>query len=206
MDRVQEMRRMRFEDNSTLQEIADKYGISRERVRQLIGNSGRVAWDKMHRVHAENKHLGNSVLAKLMGLATRSVYHYRNGERHDIEGGMFQIGSENEILVSNKLSSLGIGNKLMPHHHPFDILLNNGIRVDVKSSSKTLSGLYKFQIKKVTRGEYADFFILVPTNTKDMFVVPGNKAPDYGIFISWPPKNSRSKYAQYLNRFDLLKG
>ncbi len=38
--RNKEMKRLRFEEHLTLQEIADKFGITRERVRQIIGNSG----------------------------------------------------------------------------------------------------------------------------------------------------------------------
>ena len=38
--RIRDMRRMR--QKCSLQSIADKYGISRERVRQLIGNTGRI--------------------------------------------------------------------------------------------------------------------------------------------------------------------
>jgi DNA-binding transcriptional regulator LsrR (DeoR family) len=40
LERINEMKRLRFVEEWTLQQIADKYGISRERVRQLIGNSG----------------------------------------------------------------------------------------------------------------------------------------------------------------------
>lgn len=40
IERVKEMKRLRFELKWTLQKIASQYGISRERVRQLIGNTG----------------------------------------------------------------------------------------------------------------------------------------------------------------------
>jgi len=39
-ERVEEMKILRFQENWTLKEIGKKYGITRERVRQLIGNSG----------------------------------------------------------------------------------------------------------------------------------------------------------------------
>lgn len=39
--RLQEMKAMR-EAGKTLAEIGAKYGVSRERVRQLIGNTGRI--------------------------------------------------------------------------------------------------------------------------------------------------------------------
>jgi len=41
-DRINEMKRLRFEEKYTLQQIANLYDLSRERVRQLIGNTGRI--------------------------------------------------------------------------------------------------------------------------------------------------------------------
>lgn len=38
--RAAEMKRLRYKEFWTLQMIADRYGISRERVRQIIGNTG----------------------------------------------------------------------------------------------------------------------------------------------------------------------
>src|SRR3990170_3622397 len=42
MNRRDEMLQMRLEEKRTLQEIADEFKISRERVRQIIGNTGNV--------------------------------------------------------------------------------------------------------------------------------------------------------------------
>jgi len=39
--RAEEMKRLHFEEHLTLAEIGRRYEISRERVRQIIGNSGR---------------------------------------------------------------------------------------------------------------------------------------------------------------------
>lgn len=41
-ERLKEMKRLRFEERWTLQQIGIKFGITRERVRQLIGNTGRL--------------------------------------------------------------------------------------------------------------------------------------------------------------------
>ena len=40
--RTKEMIRLRFGELKTLQEIGDVFGISRERVRQIIGNTGNI--------------------------------------------------------------------------------------------------------------------------------------------------------------------
>lgn len=41
-----EMKRLRFEEHWSLQRIATKYGISRERVRQILGNTGFIKINK----------------------------------------------------------------------------------------------------------------------------------------------------------------
>ena len=40
--RKAEMIRLRTEEHLTLQQIANRYGITRERVRQIIGNTGHM--------------------------------------------------------------------------------------------------------------------------------------------------------------------
>ena len=40
--RKAEMIRLRTEERLTLQQIANRYGITRERVRQIIGNTGHM--------------------------------------------------------------------------------------------------------------------------------------------------------------------
>jgi hypothetical protein len=211
MDRVQEMRRMRFEESKTLQEIADRYGISRERVRQILGNSGQVALGKKRRTYNENKHLSNSILSGLLGIVKRSIYNYRNGERHEIDGGYAKIGADTEVVVSKKLFSLGIGNKLMPHMHTFDILLDNGIKIDVKSSNpmpmSRLSPMYNFATGVYRKGHYCDFLILFLQDAKEFFVVPDREITGI-IRFCWPESDygKKSKWLDYHNRFDLLKG
>lgn len=221
MDRIQEMRRQRFEEKLTLQEIADLHGgISRERVRQLIGNTSeliQVTPAKTRKnwiVYGENKHLSNSKLRSIMGIGQGRLFNYRKSEkiRHDVEGGSIKIGYEAENLASKKLFSIDIKHTLTPTSHSFDILLENGSRVDVKSSnpmnsSKCVSPEYTFKTGKYTKGDYCDFLILVLRDVKEFFVVPTKKAGGI-IRFCWPGPDhgKRSKWLEYYNRFDLLKG
>lgn len=66
--------RFRFEEHWTLQAIATHFGIGRERVRQLIGNTGRILNNKMmaaeRRVlehHALSPNLKVSELSRILG-------------------------------------------------------------------------------------------------------------------------------------------
>jgi hypothetical protein len=101
----------------------------------------------------------------------------------------------------------------MPHHHEFDILLENGKRVDVKAASRTMKPpsskcypFYSFGTKKPERGNYCDFFICVVVPTVDLFIIPFDDAGRDSIRLIHPPHKRVSKYFQYHNRFDLLKG
>lgn len=200
----------------TLQEIADKFGISRERVRQRIGNTGFQATQsrvkKNRSMYEQFKHLSNSALQKVLGIKT--INNYRDDTRHAIDGGSLQVGTESEVTVSKKLHDLGFKNELMPHFHPFDILLDNGITVDVKSSdpmtsSKTISPCYTFNTKKAVKGNYCDFLILYLRDAKECFVVPMKEAGNIIRFCfpegSLRTNNKVSKWLKYHNRFDLLK-
>jgi ATP-dependent Clp protease ATP-binding subunit ClpA len=62
MDRVAEMQSLR-EQNKTLQEIGDQYGLSRERVRQIIGGIKGIPYSEMteinkqkHRIRVRHKY------------------------------------------------------------------------------------------------------------------------------------------------------
>lgn len=51
--RKEEILRLRFDDCLTLQEIGDRFNITRERVRQIIGNTGEVAIDRRRKDRAK---------------------------------------------------------------------------------------------------------------------------------------------------------
>lgn len=213
-ERKTEMERLRFVENWTIEAIGDKYGVSRERVRQIIGNSGRgYKMRKRIKIALSMKDKTNQVVADLLGVSVPSISRYRSHQRHAVEKGTeLDKGIESEEIVSRKLSELGINNKLMSHHHPFDILLENGKRIDVKSSTKKISpksqrgnSFYSFKIEKTRRGEYADFIILYLFDVNKFFVIPFSEAPKEYIRLQYPPKYKNNVFASYENRFDLLQ-
>lgn len=218
LSRKDEMIEMR--KTMTLQEIADKFSVSRERVRQIIGNTGRndKTDEKILYVRANPQKTNSEIqkdLAKIYGKGLGSkISAAWGGMRHSLGGGWAKPGSEIENLVSKKLTSLGIENKQMPHLHPFDIMLDNGLKVDVKASfieqktSKTQRHtMYGFSVQKNKRGDYCDFFICYIAKTGDYFIIPNNEVNTVSrIYIAWPtPERSWSKWASFHNRFDLLK-
>lgn len=134
-----EMKRMRFEDCATLKVIGDRYGISHQRVRQLVGPTPKgmgISWTKELIAQTDISDMTRADIDDLPGVNQIWLKHFAKN-RHGIkpgDSGIFK-GTETEKLVSELLIENGIAHRLMPHMHPFDILLDNGIKIDVKGAS-----------------------------------------------------------------------
>lgn len=226
--RVLEMQKLRFEKNWTLQDIATRFDISRERVRQIIGNTGTTGARNQKMVKKQKKilslanrpDLSNQQIAEATGASVESVVAYRSRRnikiRHKINGGSAERGAVMEEWVSKLMTGLGIGNKLMPHIHPYDIELSNGLRVDVKSCRPLKASidtpLYSFNVRSRhhRHNKQTDMFVLVAENEagkREVFIVPKESlhSSNTPIRFCWPPSKRVSKWHQYHNRFDLLK-
>lgn len=221
--RIEAIQYMRFTQNRTLQEIGDHYGISRERVRQILGNTGDIVVRQrtkekvefiQNSTHQTNDQLEKNLFSKFGIKFGGRLYKIRSTTRHAISGGAFGQGTEAEDLVSEKLNSMGIRNEQMPHHHPFDIKLANGKTIDVKAafrpcvtSKAQTNTMYRFGVGKDRRGDYCDFFICYIKPTEDFFIIPNeNVNMVQTLYINWPtPERSWAGWEEYHNRWDLLR-
>lgn len=230
--RREEMKKLRLENGWTVQQIGDKFRISRERVRQIIGNTGWISSpnnlfiNKKEKTRKRKENLANLVknfdspfistskLSKLTGIPYKKIGHLRVYKRHKVESETTTNGQKAEEFVSKILKENKIDNKLMPNRCQYDIELENGKRIEVKSRTHpekrhTSDNFYLFicirERKKFK--PLPDFLILVIN--KDIFIIPQNKIPECGaIGFVWPPnKNHHSKrhWVQYHNQFDLLR-
>lgn len=196
-------------DGWSLQMIANEYGVSRERVRQKLGNTGK---DFLRNWTVSQKEKGLSVKTKkdsLLNFGLKSVWLSRwSDNRHEATGGAAKDGQKWEEIVSTILSERGIENKLMPNAHPFDILTSSGIRIDVKARAeiKNISS-YSLSFKETKSRSYCDFIVLALKEHSTFFVIPEElinyKSP---IRFSYPPRSKKSKWHVFENRFDLLEG
>lgn len=209
--RVEEIKNLRYSEKMTLQEIADKYSLSRERVRQILGNSGTgYKTGRQSELILSHPELTNTQLAEKIGINKDMVSRYRSHQRHAIEDGALKNGTDIEILISNKLNAMGIENELMPHHHPFDILMSNGKRIDVKSTnkkifiSKTKAEYYNFKTEKTRRGNYTDYFIMYIVPEDLCLVVPFDDAPKDMLHFNYPVERN-GKFTKFINNFEVLK-
>jgi hypothetical protein len=212
--RENKMIEMRLQNLMTLREIGEHFNISRERVRQIIGNTGHDYVAERTKAKIENSTEATPDLAERLGLCTATISRYRNNH-HDISGGSAMKGEIAEKYVSDKMASLGIENELMPIGHSFDLLVNDKIRVDIKASYKTsaTSPNYKspqwhFCIQTDTRGKYCDYFVCVIWKTKDCFIIPFDEigVGRKDLWFCYPTKRPNiGKYQKYHERWDLLK-
>lgn len=218
--RVQEIRKMRYEKLMTLQEIADFYSLSRERIRQILkSKDGReiqhARAERSSHAFQDHPELTNKELSSKMGVTYAYISHQRRGMRHAIEpGSNIYKGTYAEDLVNKKLTEAGIPNKLMPHGYKYDIETDTGIRIDVKAvyteftapSIKTRNPhtLWCFNSEKRRRGNYADFFILVVVPLDAVFIIPFSEVKER-VLLTWPHARKVTRYEKYHNAFHLLK-
>lgn len=202
------------ESGMTLEAIAKSEGVTRERIRQIIGNTGYVAWEMQNRESLELvpslKDFTNSEIKDI--ILTTKARKARGKTRHAIGGdGSAANGMKWEEWVSQKLNSNNISHTMMPFHHEYDVTVGKSIKIEVKSSAmradllpsqNATSPTYQFNIGKKRR---ADFYILVTQTEALAFIVPVSDVPTAGTMRISYPSHRRTKYAKYLERWDILQ-
>lgn len=215
-EEIAEMRRLRFQEELTTTEIGLRQNppISRERVRQLIGNTGRgFVTRRKKKLWRLNKGKTNAEIRELLDLGNNSsLAIYREGERHEVEGGNAKIGYDHQVYVSNVLKAKGIENELGKSRGQCSIILKNLKRVQVLSARPlkypgVYSPMYSFNTRQDKRGRYCDFFICVCSDTLNIFVIPARLTRvNSPIRFCYPNEHWRkSKWMQYYGRYDLLE-
>jgi len=230
--RANEMRSL-YEQGISYQGIAEVYGVTRERVRQIIGEAvvknghhrTPSLYEKRSQIEAArytfastHPELTTRQLAKQLGVSTGKAVEYWGDIRHAVssKNKNAKKGAVIEEYVSKLLTRNGIEHTLT-NSRPYDIILADGRTVEIKSRHKpdethqATKNFYFFPLKRVYKKEHAptaDFYIFVIVNRKrDVFIVPKTDLPaSMAIGFCWPQTNkSRGKWTQYHNRFDLLK-
>ena len=217
-NRDTEMARLRMKKGWTLEKIGKRFGVTRERVRQILGNTGTVASQMRHeKIRTADPMLTNKELADEHGVCLKTISNYREGW-HVVDGDSpLASGNGWEKWAAEQLETRGHEVELQHLGSYFDILLDGKIKIDVKSAHglipKSLKGRlknprYSFQTRKRKDRKPIDFYFLIIAETKDIFIVPYDVLPekkDTIIFV-WPSdRPTLSKYSQYHNRYDLLE-
>lgn len=196
-------------EGKTYEELANIFGVSRQRIQQITGDTGLFS-DIIIKNLGKTKQSAVDI-SSTTGLSIATVYKKFGNFRLGIndKGGSVYKGKKYEKTVSGKLSSMGIENQLMPNSHPFDILLANGKRIDVKGTSHKMqpasqkTPYYHFKIGSNKKIQETDFFILYIEPDDAYYIFPGNMFPSGHARIYHPPLY-KSKFSFYLNNFSLL--
>jgi len=207
---------LRFNHYWTLAKIGEKYGISSERVRQIIGNSSSTKSIKLRKIKPEVlalSNLTNNEIVKELDIPLNWVLECRKGTRHAVKmTGSVGIGIRAEEWAARELEACGFNIELMPFGHPFDIMVNSEIRIDVKKatvcrSSPTFKGIspsWRFHTRNSHNS--CDFLFCI-TGKNDVFIIPILSVPRKMHFLvfSFPTLRPEiGKYQKYHNRYDLL--
>lgn len=217
--RKTDMINLRDDKLYTLQQIADIYNISRERIRQIIGNTGRDFVTRKTEALLKSVDLTKLTTLQISELPGNSTLWKKEGAK--VRHLTATEGVEFEYYANEILNSQGIKNKLMPSACPFDILAHNEIKIDVKHTDCDISNapsqtkvIYPcYSIGHLKGGNDCDFFFIFIPDKREFigyatFIIPSALVPktkDTRIRIPWPRMTKKiSKWHKYLNRFDLL--
>jgi predicted DNA-binding protein YlxM (UPF0122 family) len=227
LTRNEDIKKKYNEGNYTMQELGDAYGISRQRIHQIVGSGNRTI--QQNRIQKRKKEREkrilsmsdktNKELAAILDRCTGSISAIRGRTRHAVESNCsVGVGANWEEWVAQQIGSKGMNCELMPVRTSYDILVEGKIRIDVKSAKNSaslanVSPVYRFRVRKRKDRTHADFYICVISETKDLFIIPSNIVrPDlHQIAFTYPDsgyhvyQNKEPNWRQYHNRWDLLE-
>lgn len=113
------------------------------------------------------------------------------------------LGVEGEKTIANILETKGFDVKLTSVKHPYDLLINGCVKVDVKTAKvSSVRGYPIHSYRLAKRDHTCDFYIFYEYDTLKVYVVPAYKCQgqvQVGMGIG------SKVYQKYLGAFDLIK-
>ena len=187
---------------TTLQSIANKYSISRERIRQLFGLiKGYSYTDALQRTKKSYK---NDIEIGCVNDPRYKVAEYVGtgsiGYAAKIEYKFYKICEKKGYEIEISCDSL------------IDLIVN-GYHVDVKSSkttTKTGRGKVKYHhySTNIRQKFWTDFFVCYHLTRDCFFIIPSKEVPNLTIYISEHKTNyytSKNRYWEYKDAWHLLE-
>ena len=227
--RREDILKLRLDDRMTYAEIAELYGVTRQRIHQLVGTqvnkvlcgvASRTIHDKDWL--EEHKHLTNDEVIAITGLSYSTISRVRRWTWYQSSGAGHRTKRHGELFVERKLKEKGFENiELKPCNDYRDIVVhgeNKDVVIDVKVCRKNLtppsrydSGSYAWawmlHLHKEKR-DVIDFYVLVVWRTRDCFIIPVNDIPENMAKIAFVFPNNwgrRTSWQKYHERWDLIE-
>lgn len=154
---------------------------TRSEIVEIVGN------DEL--TNAIRRHGGYEYWAKRLGLEQK-----RSETTFGIEG---------ERAISEILKEKGYDVKLTSTRHPYDLLVNNCVKIDVKTAKTSyIRGCPIHAYRLAKRDHTCDFYIFYEYDTSRIYVVPAHKCQGQ---VQVEMGNNSKLYAKYLGAFDLIE-
>lgn len=222
-----EMERLRFEERASTAQIGKKFGVSGERVRQIIGNTSHLIGiysrysNTLHNQEwmAQRSDKTHKEIADEIGCHARYVDGFRLDREYPYKPNSVLGKTKNKILyVKDVLSNLSELNVIvMPRQSPYNLLANNDTCISVRvcmsgwnpPSQKKKSPAYRFRLNNKI---YTDFYVLIIDDRENdvyaEFIVPTEDirySAEFAVFCYPALYSNKSKYLKYRDRWDLIK-
>lgn len=192
------MHELRYERGWTLQRIADRFGVSRERIRQITGNAGNLSAKMRNKklraaIDAADALVKVDDLAERIGVAPGFVRRYSS--EHTNREWVVWVGKQlrargHDVRIGDRRKAL--------------INIDNRLSACVSSATPTQmsSGYYHYTFHG-NKSRQHDFMICVLRDKLETYVVPVAAFPGYSISI--PDPYRYGKYKQFREAWELLK-
>jgi len=215
--RNKEIKKLRLEEGWTLQRIGDKYNITRERVRQIVGNTGYISTprtEERNNFIKSQTEKTNNELSEELGISYQYISQIRGNTRHAIEKGNKSLttGVEWEEWAHEYLLKNKIENELQPIRSPYDIIALGNVFIDVKVATKpceTGKGLIspQYHFHPNINHNKADIYMLIIAPLEDVFIIPAKLIENMdSVYFCWPTTRPEiGKLQKYYNRLDIIR-
>lgn len=131
--------------------------------------------------------------------------YYREYLGLDEKDSCSKFGDENEYYVLGLLKSRGFNVRKTPPRHPYDILVEDVLKIDVKSANPTLSKakeMHEFVFSINNEFPKCDLLIFVTNEVekKEVYIIPSKHIMQSQLGIG-----ETSKYDIYKDRYDYIE-
>lgn len=210
-DRITQIRDMR-KDGYSLREIGVKFSISRQRVHQLIGNTGfAYTWNLAERKKKAIQHIqgfpltSEEEIALLYRLKLSVVRRVMLGQLHKM-GYTCQYILEDYIEAINILKELGINTSYITENRARYLVTVSGIKIPVISRRHPFKNRNKYQISLTKmlshKVNYFALHILIEGEHNEWLIIPAADIVNNNTTFIYPTINGMAN--KYIGRWDLI--
>lgn len=112
------------------------------------------------------------------------------------------LGIEGEKHIANILRKMGYRVQMTSANHPYDLLVNECVKVDVKTAKTFFVRGYPIHSYRLAkRQQTCDFYIFYEADTNKIYVVPSCRCHGQ---VQVGMGNTSSPYERYLYAYDLI--